>query len=91
MLKVETIGDGYMAASGAPVRTKVHAQRICDMSLEMQAGICHVKEPACGNRIRIRIGKKLATDTKDFIKSQIFLKKRSSNAYLSLLVSYKEI
>ncbi|XP_078487502.1 soluble guanylate cyclase 88E isoform X2 [Ciona intestinalis] len=56
VFKVETIGDGYMAVSGAPVRTKEHAQRISDMALEMQAGIRHVKNPADGELIRIRIG-----------------------------------
>uniref|UniRef100_H2YUP5 Guanylate cyclase domain-containing protein n=1 Tax=Ciona savignyi TaxID=51511 RepID=H2YUP5_CIOSA len=56
IFKVETIGDGYMAVSGAPVRTKLHAQRISDMALEMQAGIRYVKNPADGEPIRIRIG-----------------------------------
>nr|XP_039271288.1 soluble guanylate cyclase 88E-like [Styela clava] len=56
VFKVETIGDGYMAVSGAPVRTKMHAQHICDMALEMQAGIRHLKDPWTGSPIRIRIG-----------------------------------
>ncbi|XP_039271577.1 soluble guanylate cyclase gcy-31-like [Styela clava] len=56
VFKVETIGDGYMAVSGAPVRTKMHAQHICDMALEMQAGIRHLKDPWTGASIRIRIG-----------------------------------
>lgn len=45
-----------MAVSGAPVRTKLHAQHICDMALEMQAGIRHLKDPWTGASIRIRIG-----------------------------------
>ncbi|XP_078488883.1 soluble guanylate cyclase 88E [Ciona intestinalis] len=56
VFKVETIGDVYMAVSGAPMRTPLHAQRICDMALEMQTGISHVKNPVGGGCIPIRIG-----------------------------------
>ncbi|GJQ69469.1 hypothetical protein Trydic_g6576 [Trypoxylus dichotomus] len=53
--KVETVGQIYMAASGAPERTEKHAQNIADISLCM---INKVKEVSkdLGSDVDVRIG-----------------------------------
>lgn len=52
--QVETVGQTYMAASGAPLRTKSHATNIADLALCMTKNVLDLKVP---NRdILIRIG-----------------------------------
>lgn len=54
--KVETIGDAYMVVSGAPVKEQNHAERICDMALDMVENIMDLKDPSTGQHLRIRVG-----------------------------------
>ncbi|XP_037087734.1 soluble guanylate cyclase 88E-like [Pollicipes pollicipes] len=54
--KVETIGDAYMVVAGAPEKRDNHAERICDMALDMVEGITGLTDPSTGNHIQIRVG-----------------------------------
>ncbi|XP_035827917.1 soluble guanylate cyclase 88E, partial [Aplysia californica] len=54
--KVETIGDAYMAVSGAPTVTKYHALHMCDMALDMRDSMQHLTNPANNDSMKIRIG-----------------------------------
>ncbi|KAJ8974759.1 hypothetical protein NQ317_019163 [Molorchus minor] len=53
--KVETVGQVYMVASGAPERTDLHAQSIADLALAMTYEVKGIKTPS-GNEVVIRIG-----------------------------------
>uniref|UniRef100_A0A0C9PMU3 guanylate cyclase n=2 Tax=Fopius arisanus TaxID=64838 RepID=A0A0C9PMU3_9HYME len=53
--KVETVGRVYMAASGAPDRTKNHARNIADVSLQLITRVRSLQLPS-GVAIQIRIG-----------------------------------
>ncbi|CAH1175615.1 unnamed protein product [Phaedon cochleariae] len=53
--KVETVGQIYMAASGAPERTSLHAQNISDLALEMLKAIKKVKTPGI-TEVTLKIG-----------------------------------
>ncbi|EZA46610.1 hypothetical protein DMN91_008977 [Ooceraea biroi] len=54
--KVETIGDAYMVVSGAPVKESDHADRVCDMALDMVEAITDLKDRSTGNHLQIRVG-----------------------------------
>ncbi|XP_065158756.1 soluble guanylate cyclase 88E isoform X2 [Atheta coriaria] len=54
--KVETIGDAYMVVSGAPEKQANHAERICDMALDMVDAITTLKDPSTGQHLKIRVG-----------------------------------
>uniref|UniRef100_A0A6P7FM48 guanylate cyclase n=1 Tax=Diabrotica virgifera virgifera TaxID=50390 RepID=A0A6P7FM48_DIAVI len=54
--KVETIGDAYMVVSGAPEKEGNHAERVCDMALDMVEAITNLKDPSTGQHLRIRVG-----------------------------------
>ncbi|KAJ8976836.1 hypothetical protein NQ317_011832 [Molorchus minor] len=54
--KVETIGDAYMVVSGAPEKEGNHAERVCDMALDMVEAITDLKDPSTGQHLRIRVG-----------------------------------
>ncbi|XP_011500910.1 PREDICTED: soluble guanylate cyclase 88E-like [Ceratosolen solmsi marchali] len=54
--KVETIGDAYMVVSGAPVKQSDHADRVCDMALDMLEAITDLKDRSTGEHLQIRIG-----------------------------------
>ncbi|XP_074659880.1 soluble guanylate cyclase gcy-31-like isoform X2 [Tubulanus polymorphus] len=54
--KVETIGDAYMVAAGAPVVTKFHACYICDMGLDMVSTMWEIMDLSSGSHITIRVG-----------------------------------
>ncbi|XP_070565571.1 soluble guanylate cyclase 88E-like [Ptychodera flava] len=54
--KVETIGDAYMVVSGAPTKTKYHAENITDMAFDMVECMRGQKDPASGDSMKIRIG-----------------------------------
>ncbi|XP_043208813.1 soluble guanylate cyclase 88E-like [Amphibalanus amphitrite] len=54
--KVETIGDSYMVVDGAPEKRTNHAERICDMALDMVDGITGLTDPSTGDHIEIRVG-----------------------------------
>ncbi len=56
-LQVETIGDAYMVVGGAPVKTKLHAVRIVEMSIAMKENIVELIEPSTGENMAIRVGK----------------------------------
>lgn len=53
--KVETIGQIYMAVSGAPERTKNHAENIAAVALEMIDKVTEIQGPD-GTNVNIRIG-----------------------------------
>jgi len=58
--KVKTIGDGYMAVSGAPEKCEDHAERLARAALDMQKDI-HLPEEIrehlpSGTKFNIRIG-----------------------------------
>lgn len=46
--QVETIGDAYMVVSGAPEKVGNHAERVCDMALDMVDAITDLKDPSTG-------------------------------------------
>jgi len=52
--KVETIGDAYMVVAGAPDKDANHAERVCDMALDMVEAITDLKDPSTGQHLRIR-------------------------------------
>ncbi|KAJ3631454.1 hypothetical protein MTP99_012583 [Tenebrio molitor] len=54
--KVETIGDAYMVVSGAPEKEGNHAERVCDMALDMVDAITDLKDPSTGQHLKIRVG-----------------------------------
>uniref|UniRef100_A0ABD2WMC2 guanylate cyclase n=1 Tax=Trichogramma kaykai TaxID=54128 RepID=A0ABD2WMC2_9HYME len=54
--KVETIGDAYMVVSGAPVKQNDHADRVCDMALDMLEAITDLTDRSTGQHLQIRIG-----------------------------------
>ncbi|XP_034245086.1 soluble guanylate cyclase 88E [Thrips palmi] len=54
--KVETIGDAYMVVSGAPEREDNHAEKVCDMALDMLDAIKGLKDPSTGSHLCIRVG-----------------------------------
>lgn len=54
--KVETIGDAYMVVAGAPDKDANHAERVCDMALDMVEAITDLKDPSTGQHLRIRVG-----------------------------------
>ncbi|KAG8193601.1 hypothetical protein JTE90_000234 [Oedothorax gibbosus] len=54
--KVETIGDAYMVVSGAPEIEERHAEKICQMALDMIVVIGDLKDPSTGSSLQIRIG-----------------------------------
>ncbi|XP_014208623.1 soluble guanylate cyclase 88E [Copidosoma floridanum] len=54
--KVETIGDAYMVVSGAPVKQRDHADRVCDMALDMLEAITDLTDRSTGQHLQIRIG-----------------------------------
>ncbi|XP_069696916.1 soluble guanylate cyclase 88E [Periplaneta americana] len=54
--KVETIGDAYMVVSGAPEKEINHAEKVCDMALDMVEAITDLKDPSTGSHLQIRVG-----------------------------------
>ncbi|XP_013112475.2 soluble guanylate cyclase 88E isoform X1 [Stomoxys calcitrans] len=54
--KVETIGDAYMVVAGAPEKDPNHAEKVCDMALDMVDAIKDLKDPSTGQHLRIRVG-----------------------------------
>ncbi|CAO1381025.1 unnamed protein product [Diamesa hyperborea] len=54
--KVETIGDAYMVVSGAPEQEQNHAEKVCDMALDMIEAITDLKDPSTGQHLKIRVG-----------------------------------
>jgi class 3 adenylate cyclase len=56
-VKVETIGDAYMVASGLPMHNEHHAPEIADMSLDILAAVKIFKiRHRPGKQLQIRIG-----------------------------------
>lgn len=53
---METIGDAYMVVSGAPEKDQNHAEKVCDMALDMVEAITDLKDPSTGTHLRIRVG-----------------------------------
>lgn len=53
---METIGDAYMVVSGAPEKDINHAEKVCDMALDMVEAITDLKDPSMGTHLRIRVG-----------------------------------
>lgn len=49
--QVETIGDAYMVVSGAPMSEDNHAEKVCDMALDMVDAITDLKDPSTGKCI----------------------------------------
>lgn len=50
--QVETIGDAYMVVSGAPEKEGNHAERVCDMALDMVDAITGLKDPSTGEFLK---------------------------------------
>lgn len=48
---METIGDAYMVVSGAPEKDQNHAEKVCDMALDMVEAITDLKDPSTGQLI----------------------------------------
>lgn len=53
--KIKTIGDAYMAVSGAPTPAPGQAWRLAEMALDMQAE-CMALSAGSGEEVRLRIG-----------------------------------
>lgn len=53
--KIKTIGDGYMAISGAPVAREHHVEAVCDLALAMQAEMPDLNRQI-GTDFLLRIG-----------------------------------
>lgn len=51
-IKVETIGDAYMVVSGAPEKDPNHAEKVCDMAMDMVEAITDLKDPSTGKLIK---------------------------------------
>ena len=45
---METIGDAYMVVSGAPEKEVNHAEKVCDMALDMIEAIRDLQDPSTG-------------------------------------------
>lgn len=45
-----------MVVSGAPVKDLNHAEKVCDMALDMVEAITDLKDPSSGTHLRIRVG-----------------------------------
>lgn len=45
-----------MVVSGAPVKDPNHAEKVCDMALDMVEAITDLKDPSTGTHLRIRVG-----------------------------------
>jgi guanylate cyclase len=54
--QVETVGQVYMAVSGAPEYTPAHAENVADVALCLLRQVKQLQLPS-GIRIQIRIGK----------------------------------
>ncbi|XP_025405016.1 soluble guanylate cyclase 88E-like isoform X2 [Sipha flava] len=54
--KVETIGDAYMVVSGAPMTEDNHAEKVCNMALDMVEAIKDLKDPSTKSHLQIRVG-----------------------------------
>lgn len=52
---METVGQIYMAASGAPEKTELHAQNLANLGLAMLENIRKIKTKE-NNEVDIRIG-----------------------------------
>ncbi|KAF5299447.1 hypothetical protein FQR65_LT01027 [Abscondita terminalis] len=53
--KVETVDQIYMAASGAPEKTRNHAENVANLSLSMIENVKSIRTPS-GGKVEIRIG-----------------------------------
>lgn len=53
--QVETVGQVYMVASGAPERTDLHAQNIADLAFAMLRDVKEIRTPE-NQKVEIRIG-----------------------------------
>eukprot|EP00980_Cylindrotheca_fusiformis_P018898 scaffold6315_cov116-Cylindrotheca_fusiformis.AAC.9 len=56
LYKVETVGDSYMCCSGVPEPDDNHAEKIANFALAVIECSRHIKSPATGEPIRLRIG-----------------------------------
>lgn len=45
-----------MVVSGAPEKDQNHAEKVCDMALDMVEAITDLKDPSTGTHLRIRVG-----------------------------------
>lgn len=49
--------DGFfLRPSGAPEKDSNHAEKVCDMALDMVEAITDLKDPSTGQHLRIRVG-----------------------------------
>jgi Adenylate and Guanylate cyclase catalytic domain len=42
--------------SGAPLKEQSHAEKVCDMALDMIEAITDLKDPSTGQHLKIRVG-----------------------------------
>lgn len=45
-----------MVVSGAPEKELNHAEKVCDMALDMIEAITDLKDPSTGHHLKIRVG-----------------------------------
>jgi len=53
--KIKTIGDGYLAVGGAPIRRPDHAELMCELALRMQEAMPEINDEL-GSSLQLRIG-----------------------------------
>eukprot|EP00980_Cylindrotheca_fusiformis_P023043 scaffold10069_cov69-Cylindrotheca_fusiformis.AAC.12 len=56
LYKVETVGDSYMCCSGLPEPDEHHDEKIANFALAVLECARHIKSPATGEPIKLRIG-----------------------------------
>ena len=59
LFQVQTIGDGYMVVSGAPIQTDHHAEYMTDFACSAIAATANVKDPSTDKPLAIRVGEYL--------------------------------
>ena len=56
ILQVQTIGDGYMALSGAPIETVHHAEYMTDFGFSAIEATSKINDPSTNKPLQIRVG-----------------------------------
>lgn len=51
-----SFANRLQVVSGAPEKEQNHAQKVCDMALDMIEAITDLKDPSTGQHLKIRVG-----------------------------------